>query len=257
MIRFDNIGKQNGHQIIFIEAQATLKTKTSLPAVWFVLGVFDCEPTVGRTEWVTAQIARVLADDPNAPAGRLLQAEALYRLAELTVTPHPKADGSPPVWNDNRVTVALRALEQLPLELRQDSGVMAAIAALQLKGQGMSAAALRTTARFIPLGPARSGPRRPAVPKDSGAAIRSVRSLRADALPPMASATNPVAAGMKAAPPRACTARNPISVPMFGARQHPSDAVVKTTTATRKTPRWPSRSPTGPMMGLIMIRPRE
>ena len=41
------------------------------------------------------------------------------------------------------------------------------------------AAARRTTARFIPAGPARSGPRSPAVPKASGARIRSCRSATA------------------------------------------------------------------------------
>ena len=41
------------------------------------------------------------------------------------------------------------------------------------------AAARRTTAAFMPFGPARSGPRRPAVPKASGPANRSASSARA------------------------------------------------------------------------------
>ena len=44
----------------------------------------------------------------------------------------------------------------------------------------MPAAARRTTAAFIPFGPARSGPRRPAVPKVSGPANRSASSACVD-----------------------------------------------------------------------------
>src|SRR5262249_27625458 len=134
-----------------VEAQAALRQKSSAPAMGFLLGVFDAEPNVERTEWVVAQVTRVLAEDPNAPTGRRLQAEALFRLAELSATRTPRPDGSPPVWNADRVGLALRAFEQLPLEERAESGAIAAIAALQLRGQGMKAAALRTVTPLLPL----------------------------------------------------------------------------------------------------------
>ena len=46
-----------------------------------------------------------------------------------------------------------------------------------------------TTARFMPFGPARSGPRSPAVPKVSGLDIRSSRSAIASAEPVIAAAS--------------------------------------------------------------------
>lgn len=133
------------------EAQAALKPKTYGPVMGFLLGVFDSEPGIERTEWVLGKVTRVLVEDPAAPSGRRLQAEALYRLAEQTVTAHPKADGSPPVWVEEKVSVALRAFEQLPVNERSEVAVIAAIAALQLRGQDMKAAALRTITPLMPL----------------------------------------------------------------------------------------------------------
>jgi Flp pilus assembly protein TadD len=73
-----------------------------------------------------------------------VRAEALYRLADLSATHHPKGDGRPPVWDGDRVAAALRAFDQLPLAERVQSDVIAAVAVLQLKGEGNAGAALRT-----------------------------------------------------------------------------------------------------------------
>ena len=48
------------------------------------------------------------------------------------------------MWNADRVTAALLAYNQLPLAERVLPDVLAAIATLQLKGEGNAAAALRT-----------------------------------------------------------------------------------------------------------------
>jgi hypothetical protein len=52
---------------------------------------------------------------------------------------------------------------------------------------------------------------------------------------PKASATIPLADGMNAAPPKACTTRSAISMAMLLASPHNSEAMVKTTAATTKT----------------------
>jgi tetratricopeptide (TPR) repeat protein len=125
-----------------LEAQAKLKPKTSLPAVGFLRGVFSADPDAKRAEWVAAQAARVLVNDPDAPLARRLRADALYRLADLAVTPNPK--GGAPLWDGNLVSAALRAFDDLRPEEKTEPGALAAVAALQLKGQGNAAAALRT-----------------------------------------------------------------------------------------------------------------
>jgi predicted Zn-dependent protease len=73
---------------------------------------------------------------------RRLRADALYRIADLAVTPNPK--GGAPLWDVNLVAVALRAFDDLRPEEKTEPGALAAVAALQLKGQGNAAAALRT-----------------------------------------------------------------------------------------------------------------
>ncbi len=124
------------------EAQTKLKPKTSVPAVAFLLGVFSATPSRERAEWVALRAADVLAEDSSANVARRIRAAALYQLADLAVTSNPK-DGLP-VWNGDLVTVAMRAFEEMPTEERTEPGVVAAIATLQLKGQGNAAAALRT-----------------------------------------------------------------------------------------------------------------
>lgn len=141
----------DGELKAIIETQTAAKPKNFAPAVRFLQGALEVEPTVPRVEWVVAQITRILVEAPDAPAARRLQAEALYRLAELTVTPHPKADGSPPVWNPDRVAVALRAFDQLRTEERVEVSTIATIGVLQLKGQGLKATALRTITPLLPL----------------------------------------------------------------------------------------------------------
>lgn len=131
--------------------QAQRKPPTSELVMALLLGVFDSEPTIEQTQWLITKVAQVLADDPSAPGGRRLQAEALVRLADLTVTPNPKADGSPPIWNPETVAMALKAFEQLPLNERTEVGVLASVAALQLRGQDQKAAALRTITPLMPL----------------------------------------------------------------------------------------------------------
>jgi len=126
------------------DAQAKLKVKTSLLSVAFLLGVLDAGPDVERSAWVAAQAELILAADASAPGAALARAEALYRLANMTVTAHPEDRSRPPVWNASRVTAALRAIGQLTLEERADPNLLAAVAVLQLKGENNAGAALRT-----------------------------------------------------------------------------------------------------------------
>jgi len=132
-------------------AQAKLKPPTRSLVMALLLGVFDSEPTREQTQWVIDKVTQVLAEDPTVPGGRRLQAEALVRLAELSVTANPKMDGSPPLWKPETVAMALKAFEQLPLNERTEVGVLATMAGLQLRGQDLKAAALRTITPLIPL----------------------------------------------------------------------------------------------------------
>jgi hypothetical protein len=125
-----------------LDAQSQLKQKTSGPAVAFLYGVFSAPPDRERAEWVAARAARVMVDDPSSTTARLLRFEALYRLAELSVTPDPK--GGPPIWESNRVAATFQGFEALTLAERAEPGVLALIATLQLKGQLNAPAALRT-----------------------------------------------------------------------------------------------------------------
>ncbi|MFO0825248.1 MAG: hypothetical protein U0792_19365 [Gemmataceae bacterium] len=131
------------------EAQAKLKPKTSLPAVAFLLGVLDAPPDAERSAWVGAKAELVLANDTNAPGVARVKAEAMIRLAELSVVPHPEDPSKPPVWNPQRVAAALRAINQLPPEQRASAEVIAAVAALHLKGEGNASAALRAAAPLL------------------------------------------------------------------------------------------------------------
>lgn len=125
-----------------METQSRLKPKTSAPAVGFLLGVFNAPPDRERAEWVAARSARVAAGDSQAPAARLLRFEALYRLAELSVTADPR--GGLPLWDSGRLAAVLQGFEELTLAERAEPAVAAMLAAIQLKGQGNAAAALRT-----------------------------------------------------------------------------------------------------------------
>lgn len=118
--------------------------KGKAAAVAFLLGVLDAPPDAERAAWVAATAERVLAADPDTTGAALARAEALFRLAELSAAPHPEDRARPPVWNPARVTAALRAVNQLPAEQRATPDAIAAVAALQLKGEGNAAAALRT-----------------------------------------------------------------------------------------------------------------
>lgn len=111
--------------------------------VAFLWGVHDAPADADRAAWVAAQTELLLAEFPEAPAAARLRAEALFRLAELSAA-RRRDDGSPPVWNAERVAAALRAFDQLPPAERAEPGVLAAVALLQLKGKGDAAAALRT-----------------------------------------------------------------------------------------------------------------
>ncbi|MCE9568204.1 MAG: tetratricopeptide repeat protein [Planctomycetes bacterium] len=126
------------------DAQAKLKVKSSIPSVAFLQGVLDASPDVERAAWVAARAELILAADPNASGAALARAEALHRLANLTVTAHPEDRSQPPVWNASRVTAALRAIGQLTLEQRAEPEWITTVAMLQLKGEGNAGAALRT-----------------------------------------------------------------------------------------------------------------
>ena len=125
-----------------VAAQSRLKPKTSAPAIGFILGVLSAPPDRERAEWVAARAASVAARDPHSPAARLLRFEALYRLAELSVSSDPR--GGPPVWDVGRVAAALQQFDELTLAERAEPAVAAMMAMLRLKGQGNAPAALRT-----------------------------------------------------------------------------------------------------------------
>jgi len=127
-----------------LETQARIQPKTSVPAVGFLSGLLGDSPTVERAEWVAAQSKRVMQDDPQSAEARLLRFDALYQLADLSVTMDPR--GGSPVWDTRRVTAALLAFQEIGLEYRTRPPVMAKVASLQLKGQGNAAEALRTAA---------------------------------------------------------------------------------------------------------------
>jgi tetratricopeptide (TPR) repeat protein len=168
-----------------LAAQDRLKPRTSVPSVLFLDGVLSAPAAAERAEWVAARAAQVLARDPEAPGAGLVRFAALYRLADLSVTADPK--GGPPVWDVNRVAAALRAYEELRLEDRSRPDVVTRVAALQLKGQGNAAAALRTAGALV----AAEGSLRAdqlevlgAVLTANGRAADAVRVLeRAEALP--------------------------------------------------------------------------
>jgi hypothetical protein len=116
--------------------------------VGFLLGVHDAPPDAARAAWVAAQAERLLADTPDLPRAARLRAEALFRLAELSAT-LARTDGSPPVWNPERVTAALRAFDQLPPAERAEPAVLASVALLLLKGKADAPAALRSLAGLL------------------------------------------------------------------------------------------------------------
>jgi len=126
------------------DAQASRKPKTTLPAIAFLMGVLDAPPENERAAWVAAKAELILAANPGDTAAALAKAEALYRLADLSATPHPEDRSRPPVWNPARVSAALRAIAQLTIDQRSDPDMIAAVATLQLKGERNASAALRT-----------------------------------------------------------------------------------------------------------------
>lgn len=123
--------------------------KGKAAAVAFLLGVLDAPPDADRSAWVAANAELVLASDPDAGGAAAARAEALFRLAELSAAPHPEDRSKPPVWNAARVAAALRAVNQLPPDQRAAHDAVAAVATLQLKGEGNAAAALRTVAPLL------------------------------------------------------------------------------------------------------------
>lgn len=125
------------------------KSKNNTPAVAFLLGVLDAPPDAERDAWVAARAELLLAAEPDAPLPAVVKAEALYRLADLSAAPDPKGAANPPVWNRDRVAAALKALEQLPLERRAEPDVIAAVAALKLKGERDAAGALRAAGGLL------------------------------------------------------------------------------------------------------------
>jgi tetratricopeptide (TPR) repeat protein len=130
-----------------LETQARIQPKTTAPAIAFLLGVLSAPPSVERSEWVAARAQRVMQDEPQSGEARLLQFDALYQLADLSVTMDPR--GGPPVWDTARVAAALRAFEDVGLEERTRPAVVAKRAALQLKGERNAALAMRTAAELL------------------------------------------------------------------------------------------------------------
>ncbi|WP_439622294.1 tetratricopeptide repeat protein [Gemmata sp.] len=123
--------------------------KNRAAAVAFLRGVLDAPPDADRSAWVAATAELVLATDPDAGGAAAARADALFRLAELSAAPHAEDRSKPPVWNPARVAAALRAINQLPPEQRATQDAIAAVATLQLKGEGSAAAALRTVAPLL------------------------------------------------------------------------------------------------------------
>ncbi len=130
-----------------LETQARIQPKTSLPAVGFLEGVLNAPSTVERTEWVAAQAARVMSDDPHSAAARLLRFLALYQLADLSVTIDPR--GGAPVWDTTRVAAAIRAFDDIGLEERARPEVVVRLASLQLKGERNAVVAFRTASALL------------------------------------------------------------------------------------------------------------
>ncbi|MBA4189670.1 MAG: hypothetical protein C0467_16925 [Planctomycetaceae bacterium] len=178
------------------EAQSKFKSKSSLPAVAFLLGVLDAPPNAERAAWVAAMAELILSQYPGASGAALARAEALYRLADLSALPHPEDRTRPPVWNSARVTMALRAITQLSQDQRAEPNVIATVATLQLKGEGNAAAALRTVTPLL----ANESSATPAQLEILGAVLiannrpaEAVRLLERVALSPSASAGSVVA----------------------------------------------------------------
>ena len=72
-----------------LETQAQLRPQSSAPSVGFLQGVLNASPSAEQTEWVAAQAARVMSNDPQSANTRLLRFQALYQLADLSVTIEP------------------------------------------------------------------------------------------------------------------------------------------------------------------------
>jgi tetratricopeptide (TPR) repeat protein len=130
-----------------LETRPKLQSKSSMAAVGFLLGVLGAPPDVERAEWVAARAARVTIDDPQSAGARLVRFEALYRLAELSVTFDQRT--GQPVWDTAHVAAALRAFEELALEERTRATVLARVAALQLKAERNAVVALRTASGLL------------------------------------------------------------------------------------------------------------
>jgi len=135
-----------------LETQARLRPKSSAPAVGFLSGVLSAPPAVEQAEWVAAQAARVMSNDPQSAAARLIRFLACYQLADLSVTIDPR--GGPPIWETARVAAALRAFEDIGLEERTRPDVVARVAMLQLKGERNAVVALRTASGLLAAEPA-------------------------------------------------------------------------------------------------------
>jgi hypothetical protein len=90
--------------------------------------------------------------------------------------------------------------------------------------------------------PPRNGPSAPPMPPSPDQApIARARSARSNEASRMASAP-----GVSSAPPTPCRTRAAISVSMFGASPHSSDATANQLTPTRKIRLRPNRSPSDP-----------
>ncbi len=131
------------------ESPARSRNPAADPAVYFLLGVLDAPANADRAAWVAAQAELLLANDPNAPLIGRIKVDALYRLAELSARSNPKDPALPPVWDSARVTAALRAIGQLAPNDRVNPDIMAATAALELKGSANPVAALRTAGALL------------------------------------------------------------------------------------------------------------
>jgi predicted Zn-dependent protease len=134
-------------------AAAVGKQPAPVVPVAFLRGVMDARNPDTETEraaWVAARAQKLLADWPDDALARRLQADALYRQAEL----------SDPPWPVETARAALRAYQGLPAADQSDVGVAASTAALYLKalkdagGAGRAAAPLRDPAAAALLTPA-------------------------------------------------------------------------------------------------------
>jgi Flp pilus assembly protein TadD len=104
----------------------------------FLRGLLDASPDDSRAALVADRAGELLATWPHDPDVRRLEADALFRRSELA---------SPP-WNPVRARAALWAYDRLPPSARDDLGVIAAVATLQLKALNDPVAAARTVAPF-------------------------------------------------------------------------------------------------------------